>query len=135
MSVEGTKQSPFVGEAGGFEQLTKEKLVSELFSANKENISRKTRTLKPFGTAAVELLAFHMSDLVSKKEMVPAGTIRHKVPNAGDYLRAFIWFLDNRNISLEGLARAEYITALQGVNEMESVDLKKQRQLESIIGI
>lgn len=129
------KKPAFLGESAGFGPQSKEQLISEIFTANRENIARKTRTKNPFNMAGLNLLAFHMSDMKNKLDMVPRGTIMAKFAKPGDYLRAFIWFFDNREISRDGLARLEYVTSLQGVQDTESENLRKTRALEGIIGV
>jgi hypothetical protein len=125
----------FTGETAAFGDVPRGKLVSELFEANKHNIARKTEVGNAFSHATIKLLAFHMSDMKNKHDMVPEGTILHKTPNAGDYLRAFIWFRDNYAFSTHRASRLEYLAGLIGVQEQEIDSLKKQRVTETIIGV
>ena len=121
-----------VGEDQPFQPMSKERLIGELFT--EKDLERKTEIPNVFNQTALEILAYHLSDAKGKAKMFPE-MAHKKVIGLGDMLGAWIYRYKNNAISHARMSRAEYITALQGVGESNEEELKKKRQLESIIGV
>jgi hypothetical protein len=120
------------GESEPFQALTKERLVGELFT--EQNRERKTRIPNVFNHTLLNMLALFLSNPAERAKLLGEKSIKG-TPTLGDLTRGFIKFYENSAYAHQGLARAEYITALNGVGDSEDDKLKKQRALESIIGV
>lgn len=127
-------KKPLEGDFGVESALTREQNISKLFT--EEDLPRKIEVPIPKGAqgwASTQLLVFHNSSLEDKKKMVPPGTIRHKIPNIGDYGRAFVYFMSNASISHGRYARLEFVQVAKGM-VMETEDGKRRRALEGLVG-
>jgi hypothetical protein len=121
-----------VGESEPFQTLTKERLVGELFTG--KDRQRKTRIPNVFNHTMLNMLALHLSDKEGIGKILEE-KVSKRVLDVGDYTRAFAQLYETFAYSHQGLARAEYITALAGVGESDEDKLKAKRVMEGIIGV
>jgi hypothetical protein len=82
----------------------------------------------------LNMLALHLSDKEGQSKILDA-KISKPILDVGDYTSAFAQLYETFAYSHQGLARAEYITALAGVGESDEDKLKAKRVMEGIIGV